>query len=144
MSAFESSDLIAAYISLSLSANDKRGEMRCRHFDVHDLLMICLAFAAVTQHSAPPIDMVMHYMFMLTYIFSFQRGYNKCMRRAQHLENRSLLLNVDSATLPPSGTQTQCSRGAFHYHNLQAVDFLPRSLRHIDRLHVCFFNNMWV
>lgn len=92
-------------------------------FDVRGLLMICSAFAAVTQHSALPIDMVMHYMFMLTYIFSFQRGNNKCMRRAQHLENRSLLLNVDSATLPPSGTQTQCRQGVFHYHNLQAVDF---------------------
>ncbi len=101
--------------------------------------MICLAFAAVTQHSGPPIHMVMHYMFMLTYIFSFQRGNNKCMRRAKHLENRSLLLNVDSATLPPSGTQTQCRQGAFHYHNLQAVDFLPQSSRDIDRLHICSF-----
>lgn len=105
-----------------LSANNKRGKHERSLFDVHDLLMICSAFAAVTQHSAPPIDMVMHYMFMLTYIFWFQRGNNKCMRRA-HLENRSVLLNVDSATLPPSGTQTQCRQGAFHYHNLQAVDF---------------------
>ncbi len=97
-----------------------------------------LAFAAVTQHSALPIDMVMHYMFMLTYIFSFQRGNNKCMRGTQHLENRSVLLNVDSATLPPSGTQTQCRLAAFHYHNLQAVDSLPQSGRDIDRLHMLF------
>lgn len=57
------------------------------------------------------------------------KGNNKCMRRAQHLENRSLLLNVDSATLPPSGVQTQCRWAAFHYHHLQVVDFLPRRSR---------------
>lgn len=72
--------------SLCVSAKDKRGGHEVSLFDVHSLLMICLAFAAVTQHSAPPIDMVMNYMFMLTCIFSFQRGNNKCMRRAQHLK----------------------------------------------------------
>lgn len=61
------------------------------------------------------------------------------MSRAQHLENRSLLLNVDSATLPPSGTETQCRQGAFHYHNLRAVDFLPQNSRDIDRLHIHSF-----
>lgn len=37
------------------------------------MLMTRSAFAAVTQRSAPPIDMVMPYMFMLTYVFSFQK-----------------------------------------------------------------------
>lgn len=49
-------------------------------------------------------------------------------------KNGSLLLNVDSATLPPSGTCTQC-RWVFHNHNLQAVDF--QSWGDIDRLHIC-------
>lgn len=49
-------------------------------------------------------------------------------------KNGSLLLNVDSATLPPSGTCAQC-RWVFHNHNLQAVDF--QSWGDIDRLHIC-------
>lgn len=60
-------------------------------------------------------------MFMLT-VSSPNRGSSGCMRRAQRSENGSPLLNVDSATLPPSGTQTQCRQGAFDCHNLQAVD----------------------
>lgn len=55
----------------------------------------------------------------------------------QHLENRSLLLNVDSATLPPSGIQTKCRWAAFYYHHLQAVDFPPQRSRDIDRLYIC-------
>lgn len=66
-------------------------------------------------------------MFMCTHTFSFQKGATgKHMRGTERLENRSALLSVDSATLPPSGTETQCRRAAFHYHHLQAVDFLPQ------------------
>lgn len=53
------------------------------------------------------------------------------------LENRSPLLNVDSATLPPSGAQTQCTQAAFHYHHLQAVDFPPQRSGDIDRPDLC-------
>lgn len=48
------------------------------------------------------------------------------MRGAEHFENRSALLSVDSATLPPCGKETQCRQAAFHNHHLQAVDFLPQ------------------
>lgn len=74
--------------------------------------MMCTASAALTLRLTLPIDMLMHYMFVLTCIFSFQRANNKCMRGAG-LENGSLLLNVDSATLPPSGAQAECRRGGF-------------------------------
>lgn len=77
------------------------------------------------------------------YIFSFQRRNNKCMRQAQHLENRSLLLNVDSATLPPSGAQTQCRQAVFHYHHLQGVDFLPQRSRDMDWLHICSLGSVF-
>lgn len=65
------------------------------------------------------------------------------MRRAQHFENRSLLLNVDSASLPPSGAQTQCRQAVFNYHNLQGVDFLPQRSRDIDWLHICSLGSVF-
>lgn len=59
-------------------------------------------------------------------IFISKGATGKCMIGAECLENRSALLSVDSATLPPSGTETQCRQAVFHYHHLQAVDFLPQ------------------
>lgn len=58
----------------------------------------------------------MHFMVM-------HKG-NKCTRTAQHLKNRSVLLEVDGATLPPSGTETQCRQEDVHYHHLQGVDIV--------------------
>lgn len=74
--------------------------------------------------------------------FHFKRGQRENTRGTERLENRSALLSVDSATLPPSGTETQCRRAAFHYHHLQAVDFLPQRSGvggggDTDRRHIC-------
>lgn len=85
------------------------------------------------------------YIHVLARIFISKGVTGKCTRGAEHLENRSALLSVDSATLPPSGTETQCRRAAFHYHHLQAVDFLPQRSgvcvccggRDTDRRHIC-------
>lgn len=74
-------------------------------------------------------------------IFISKGATGKCMIGAECLENRSALLSVDSATLPPSGTETQCRQAVFHYHHLQAVDFLPQRRGgwggDTDRQHIC-------